>query len=225
MIRLCLSAFAFMLATACSYGSAVDLAPLSERLANPAISPGDFCGVEGEKPPFTVVSSEDCIPVTWDTATRTYTVVGDSDDPEDTLQVSPVALGDGVYLAQAIVDPDDKDIPDRFQLFVLISAGDAFALLPVLENEDFAAVARRHPAITFREDRAGRPYIAGGDRPAIRAFLREAAAEALKVVRSEDDPVVVGVRDKAGAADHPASGEQARDIETVLQIARDLGGG
>ena len=219
MIRTILAALALLMATACTYGSAVDMAPKAERIPKRAVSSGNYCGVEGGKPPFTVVSSSDCMPVIWDQSTRTYTVTPEADDPDDTLEVSPVSLGGGVYFAQAIVDPDDKDVPDHFQLFVFISEGNAFALLPVLEDEDLSRLAARHPAVTFREDDAGRLYIAAGERPKIRDFLREAAVEGLNLLVRKDEPLIVGVRDKAGAPDHPASSQQVSDIEAVLKIA------
>lgn len=222
MIRTFLASLVLMAATACSYGSAVDMAPIADRLPKRAVSTGDYCGVEGDKPPFTVVSSEDCMPVIWDQSTRTYTVTPDADDPDDTLQVSPVSLGGGVYFVQAIVDPDDEHAPDRFQLFVLIAQGNAFALLPVLEDEDLSRLVARHPAVTFREDNTGHLYIAAGERPMIRDFLRQAAIESLKLMAQEGDPLIVGVRDKAGAADHPASRQQEGDILAVLKTAYDL---
>lgn len=222
MIRIFLAALALLMATACTYGSAVDMAPKAERIPKRAVSTGDYCGVEGGKPPFTIVSSEDCMPVIWDQSTRTYTVTPEAHDPDDTLQVSPVSLGRGLYFAQAIVDPDDRDAPDRFQLFVLISQGNAFSLLPVLEGDDLSRLASRHPAVTFREDAAGRLYIAAGERPKIRDFLREAAIEGLKLLAKKGEPMIVGVRDKAGAPDHPASSQQARDIAAVLKTAYEL---
>lgn len=222
MIRKCLAALAFAVAGACTYGSAVDLAPLSERIPKQAVSTGDFCGVNGDTPPFTVVSSSDCVPVTWDQSTRTYTVVLDPDDPDDILQVSPVSLGGGLYLAQSVVDPGEPEAPDHFQLFLVISHGDAFALLPVLEDQDLADLAGGHAAITFAEDRAGRLFFAAGDRPDIRAFLREAAVRSLRLMTEKGDALSIGVRDTAGSSDHPASDMQTRDIDAVQKIARDL---
>ena len=222
MVRMFLVALALGMATACSYGSAVNMAPISERIPKRAVSSGDFCGVEGDRTPFTVVSSEDCIPVIWDQSTRTYTVTPDPEDPEDTLQVSPVSLGDGLYLAQAVVDPDDAEAPDRYQLFLLISQGNAFALLPVLEGDGLARIAARHTMVSFEDDNAGRLYIAAGERPRIRDFLRGAASESLRLMADEGDAVTVGVRDTAGAADHPASTSQSEDIAAVLKTARQL---
>ncbi|MDP3495198.1 MAG: hypothetical protein Q8R82_18975, partial [Hyphomonadaceae bacterium] len=222
MIRTFLAALALLTATACTYGSAVDMAPKAERIPKRAVSSGDFCGVEGDKPPFTVVSSSDCMPVFWDQSTRTYTVTPDPEDREDTLQVAPVSLRGGLYLAQAVVDPDDKDAPAPYQLFLLISEGNAFALLPVLEDGDLSRITARHPEVVFRQDGAGVPYIAAGERPKIKAFLREAAIESLRLLAEDAEPLVVGVRDKAGAADHPASSQQERDIAAVLKLARDL---
>ncbi len=105
MLRTFLAALAFVMAGACTYGSAVDLAPTSERIPERAVSTGDFCGVEGDTAPFTVVSSSDCVPVTWDQSTRTYTVVLEPDDPDDILQVSPVSLG------AAYISPSPSWIP------------------------------------------------------------------------------------------------------------------
>ena len=76
--------------------------------------------------------------------------------------------------------------------------------------------------VSFKEDDAGRLYVTAGERPRIRDFLRAAAAESLRLMVEEGDAVTVGVRDVAGAADHPASASQSEDIAAILKVAREL---
>ena len=68
----------------------------------------------------------------------------------------------------------------------------------------------------------GGRFDAAGERPRIRDFLRGAASESLRLMADEGDAVTVGVRDTAGAADHPASASQSEDIAAVLKAARQL---
>ena len=207
-----------MTAAACSYGSAVDVAPMKSRLVRPALDPGDYCEVQGEEAPFTIISSNDCVPLVWNAAARTYKVV-DSDDPEDSTVAAVVSLGSGLYLAQTEVE---TDTPDKYQLLLFLAKGDAFATLPALDDEPLKQVAARHPKVSFANDRSGRPYIAAGQQREITAFLRDAAGRSLLEMKKEDEPLSTGIRDKAGAADHPASQQQQKDIEAVLKASRSL---
>jgi hypothetical protein len=218
MIRNLLLAVAALAVSACSYGSAVDMAPMKARLAKPAAAAGDYCEVQGEAAPFTVVSHEDCVPIAWDGAKRTYTMI-DPDDQDDSVIAAVVSLGGGLYLAQ--VD-EEKERPDKHQLYLFLSRGDAFAMLPALDDEPLKLLTERHERITFADGRSGRPYIAAGRPDRIKAFLRDAARESLREMKTEDEPLSVGVRDSAGAEDHPANPKQIKDIEAVHKAARSL---
>lgn len=218
MIRKLLVAIAALAASACSYGSAVDLAPMNARLGKPVAPPGDYCEVQGETAPFRVVSSEDCVPMTWSSGARTYTMV-DADDPEDSMEAAIASLGQGLYLAQIEVETDQ---PDRFQIQVFIAKGSAFALIPALGDDEMKQLATKHPRVGFRNDTTGRPYIASGSRDRIKAFLIAASKESLREMRTEKETLGVGVLDISGAADHDATRQQAKDIEAVLRAARSL---
>ncbi len=209
---------AALAASACTYGSAVDMAPMKSRLIQPALAAGEYCEVQGAVAPFTVVSSADCVPLAWNGATRTYTMV-DPEDPEDSTTAAVVSLGSGLYLGQTEVE---TDTPDKYQLLVFIAKGDAFAMLPALDDAPLKEVAARHPKISFSNDGSGRPYIGAGEHKHIKAFLKDAARRSLLEMKKEDEPVSVGIKDKAGASNHPASREQRKDIEAVLKAAKSL---
>jgi hypothetical protein len=216
MLRTLLIALAGLAASACTYGSAVDMAPRAERPFWPTLVPGDYCEVQGTAAPFTVISSADCVPLVWDGASRSYTI-GDREDDLTTAAI--VSLGSGLYLGQTEVE---TDTPDKFQLLVFIAMGDAFAMLPALDDAPLKEVAARHAKVSFADDGGGRPYIAAGSPKEIKAFLKDAARRALLEMKKENEPLSLGIRDKAGAADHPATEEQQKHIEAVLQTARSL---
>lgn len=209
---------AALAASACSYGSAVDMAPMKSRLVWPALAPGDYCEVQGTVAPFTVVSLSDCVPLAWDGAARTYTMI-DPEDPEESTTAAVVSLGSGLYLGQTEVE---TDTPDKYQILLFIAKGDAFAMLPALDDAPLREVAAKHAKVTFANDGSGRPYIAAGQQKEIRAFLKDAARRSLLEMKKENEPVSVGVRDKAGAANHTATKDQAKDIATVLKAAKSL---
>jgi hypothetical protein len=219
MLRAVLAAFAALAMSACSYGSMVDMAPFKSRISKPVVAAGDYCEVDGEAAPFNIVSHEDCAPVTWDQATRTYTMI-DPEDPEGSIPAGVISLGSGLFAGQVDARDDEHDQPDRYQIFLFLARGNAFTMLPALEDEPLRKLAASHTRITFREDATRRPYIASGDVNRIKAFLRDAAKESLRAQKAENGDISVGVRDKAGAADHPASAQQTRDIEAVLNLAK-----
>lgn len=215
LLRPVLAAMAALAASACSYGSMVDIAPMKSRLAKPVVTSGDYCEVKGEAAPFTVISHEGCVPVTWDQTLRVHTMI-DTEEPSESIQAAVVSLGSGLYAGQVSM-PQEK-VPYQVQIF--IAKGDAFAMLSALDDEPLKELAAKHKRLTFAEDKSGRPYVTSGKADRIRAFLREAARESLRAMKDEDELVSVGVRDKAGAPDHPASAQQQRDIEAVLKIAK-----
>ena len=216
MLRKLLVTIAALAASACSYGSAIDMAPMNARLSKPVLPPGDYCEVQGETAPFRVISSEDCVPMTWSTDARTYTMI-DPDDPEDSMEVATVSLGQGLYLGQIEVETDQ---PDKFQLQVFIAKGSAFAIISALGDDEMKLLAAKHPKVGFRNDSRGRPYILSGSRDRIGAFLIAASKESLRKMRAEGEELGVGVLDTAGAADHDAARQQEKDIEAVLRAAR-----
>jgi hypothetical protein len=218
MIRKLLAALAALAASACSYGSAVDMAPMNARLGKPVLPPGDYCEVQGEAPPFRIISSEDCVPMTWSKDDRTYTMV-DLEDPEDSMVAATVSLGQGLYFGQIEVETDQ---PDKYQIQIFIAKGSAFAIIPALGDEKIKQLAARHPKVGFRNDATGRPYIVSGARDHIKAFLVAASKESLREMRAEKETLSPGVLDTAGAADHDATRQQAKDIEAVLKAAKSL---
>jgi hypothetical protein len=221
MLRAVLAAFAALAMSACSYGSMVDMAPFKSRISKTVVAPGDYCEVDGKAAPFTIISHEDCVPITWDQATRTYTMI-DPEDPEGSIPGGVISLGSGLFAAQIDTRDDEHDQPDRYQLFLFLARGNAFTMLPALEDEPLRKLAASHKRITFREDATERLYIAAGDANRIKAFLREAAKESLRAQKAEDESIGVGVLDKNGAPDHPASAQQTRDIEAVLNLAKSM---
>jgi len=205
-------------ASACSYGSAVDIAPMNARIAKPVIAPGDYCEVKGETAPFSVISKEDCAPVIWNAATRTYTMK-DPDKPAEDM-TAPVIKLDGTLYAVQFTTPDAKG-EDRYQLLTFIASGNAFVMISPLDDEPLKALTAKTKKVTFKPANDGRPYIAAGKPEDIRAFLRAAAQESLRT-RKKDDDVSVGVRDIAGAPDHSAGKQQQKDIEAVLAAMKAL---
>jgi hypothetical protein len=217
LLRPVLAAVAALAASACSYGSMVDIAPMNLRISKPVIAAGDYCEAKGLEAPFYIVSSEDCVPVLWQKETRTYLMV-DPEDAEDSLQAAVVSLGANLYAAQ-IETPDEKD---RYQIHLIIAKGNAFALLAALEDEPLKKLAAKHTKLTFANDGSQRPYIATGSVGSIRAFLREAAMESLREMKKEDEMISVGVLDKSGVPDHPGTEQQAKDVEMVMKTAEAL---
>lgn len=215
MFRKFLIALAALGASACSYGSAVDVAPMSARIAKPAIAPGDYCEVKGMAPPFAVISKEDCAPITWDISTRTYTMK-DPEKPGEDVTAPVIRLDNNLYAAQ-IDTPDSKE--DRYQLFVFIASGNAFAMLSPLDDAPLKTLSEKQKKLTFKPAKDGRVYISAGKPEDIKAFLKEAARESLRSMKAEKDDLSVGVRDVAGAPDHAAGKQQEKDIQAVLKIA------
>lgn len=217
LARPVLAVLAALAVSACSYGSMVDIAPMKSRLSRPVIAPGDYCEAQGSAAPFTVISHEDCVPVTWDKATRTYTM-HDPEDPSEDIEAAVISLGSGLYAGQ-VSTPEDK-VP--FQIQVFIAKGDAFAILSALPDEPLKLLTAKHAKLTFANDSTGRPYVAAGRIDRIKTFLKDAARQSLRLMKEDDETLSVGVLDKLGAADHPASRKQQNDIEAVLKTARSL---
>jgi hypothetical protein len=221
MLRMVLAGLACLaaplVAGGCTYGSAVDIAPMSARPSKPVLPPGAYCEVKGDRAPFTVASSQDCVPLAWDGQARAYTVI-DPDDGED-IVAAIVPIGSGVHAAQITLEEG----PAPHQISLLLAKGEAFAMLPTLDGEEMAEVAARHGKVTFRTDAQDRPYIAAGELRRIRAFLLDAARRSLRDMRAQDETLSVGVRDVDGAPDHAASPAQTRDIEALLKASAKLG--
>ncbi|HEV7690055.1 MAG TPA: hypothetical protein VGO52_04510 [Hyphomonadaceae bacterium] len=210
-------------ASACSYGSAVDIAPMNARISKPVIAPGDYCEVKGETAPFSVISKEDCAPLIWNAATRTYTMK-DPDKPAEDMTAPVIRIDGNLYAAQITTSdakgPDAKG-EDRYQLYTFVASGNAFVMISPLDDEPLEALAAKTKKLTFKPAKDGRPYIAAGKPEDIRAFLKDAARESLRI-RKKDDDVSIGIRDIAGAPDHSAGKQQQKDIEAVLAAVKAL---
>ena len=211
-----LGAFALLAASACSYGSAVDIAPMKARLDHPVIAAGDYCEVKGTSAPFTVVSSEDCVPITWNAASRTFSVVVD-EDPTEKVDAAIVPLGSDLHAAQI----DVNEGPARYQIHLIIAKGDAFVAPPLLSDEELKTLSAKHRKLTFKAEK-GRPYVAGGDVKQVKAFLKDAGREGLRIAVKDNDEITVGVLDVQGTPDHVATAKQTKDIEAVLKATKKL---
>jgi hypothetical protein len=218
MFRKLLFALAALGASACSYGSAVDVAPMNARISKPVIAPGDYCEVKGEAAPFSVISKEDCAPIIWNAGTRTYTMK-DPDKPAEDITAPVIRLDGNLYAAQ-LTTPDAKG-DDRFQLYTFIASGNAFVMISPLDDEPLKALSAKNKKLTFKPAGDGRPYIAAGKPEDIRAFLKDAARESLRI-RKKGDDFSVGIRDIAGAPDHSAGKQQEKDIKGVLDAVKAL---
>jgi hypothetical protein len=207
-------------ASACSYGSAVDIAPMKDRLAHPMVPPGDYCQAHGAQGAYIISTHDDCGKLTWNGAKRSFDVI-DEDKPKDAMSLAVVALGGGLFVTQYDAgDPADR--PDRHQLNLVIASGKAFAGVGVLDGDELGVVFKRHPNLKIGGPPGKDNYIAAGDVAEIKAFLRDAGAASLKAARVKGEEVEVVVLDKRSRAEHPASAAQVRDIEAVKAIAETL---
>jgi hypothetical protein len=220
-------------AGACTYSSAVDLAPFDQRSAFAQITPGTYCPVErtseGAGAAMITVSQEDCGRIAWDRAAREvrYEALGGAAAPETTAEASDndadraaiLRLRPGLFLAQTrSTDPADET---PFDIMLLLVTRDAVAAIETLPDGPLAALARRHPAVRFRM--AGeRPEIVGGAREDIHRFLVDAAALAVKFQQEDAEPPSIIVRDPARGTAHPPTGRQRRAIEAIDRLATDL---
>lgn len=212
MLRLLVAGIAAFAACACTYGSDVDLAPVSDRLSSRVVASGEYCEATASSPPYVVKSAEGCIRVTWEPQTRTYTFQNDDDEPEI---LAPVALGQDIYLLQA---DRESGAGARYDIAIVIARPGAFLFLPALEPEPYSRVAKRHPSVTLRDEGAAKA-IAAGEPSAIKAMLADAARETLRAADFEENELSIAIRDTAGAPDHEANGAKtAAIIELVTAI-------
>lgn len=216
-LRNLLIAAAALGASACSYGSAVDVAPMSARLTRPILPAGDYCEVKGARGAYRVSSREDCAPLVWNAGPRTYTLV-DRETPTDSIEAAVAPLGDGLFAAQ-YETPDALAAPHQINL--LIVSGQAFAAVSPLDDKQLDAILARHPKLDFGRD-GKRAIVTNGDVEDVKAYLRDAAGEALRIGKAEGEELSVGVLDRQGRPDHPASKAQIRDVEAVKAIAEKL---
>ena len=216
MFRKCLIVAAALAASACSYGSAVDIAPMANRIVSPVIPAGDYCAAKGAQGAYEITSHDDCAPVHWHADTRSYTMV-DTDTPKNSVTAAIVSLGDGLYAAQYEA-PNSKGV---HEIDLVIAHGKAFAAIAPLGDEELDVLVKRHPRLVFGRD-GKRATILRGEVEDVKTFLRDAAGEALRLERAKGDELSVGVLDKQGKADHPASRGQVQDIEAVKALAEKL---
>jgi hypothetical protein len=251
MFRKLVIGLAALLATACSYGSAVDIAPMKDRAAKPILADGDYCELAMKTKPYTVQTSEGCMKLTWNAESRNYLLVelekpkaaGDTDqaadkDEPDEIVAAVVPLGGGLYAAQVDVSTEDRakspERTDVHQINVFAAQGTAWVTLPVLEDEKLIALAKKQKRIKFGDMPDGskpqpdslwskRPFIAEGSISDIKAFLREATRQSVRDMKKDDwDEFSLGVLDSHASPDHPASAQQAKDAEAVRKILQKL---
>jgi hypothetical protein len=209
MLRALVTGLVVLVLAACAYRSDIDLAPLADRPARPVVPPGDYCEATASSPPYMVKSAEGCERIGWDSASRTHLMMVDEEGEEPT-RVAPVGIGDDVFLLQS--DGGEESQAGRYHVMLALAKGAAFFMLPPLDREKFVALSAKHPGVTLRDVPDKDPVIAGGDPPAIKGFLRDAARQALQGAKLEDDELSIAIRDRAGVPDHAANGMQTMNI-------------
>lgn len=223
MLRILIASLAALAAAACGYRSSIDLAPMSDRIAQPVIPAGDYCEATASSPPYMVKSAEDCGGLLWDQANRAYLIEPD-EDGEEPAPAAAVALGDDLYLLQS--DAGEEGGPGRYTAVLTVAKGSAFFTVPTLGRKDIQALAAKHPGVKLTADGDRSPIITGGEPAAIRTFLKAAARKALQDAKLEDEELSIAIRDRAGAPDHEANGMQTMNIielVTALFALRDAG--
>lgn len=251
MLKFAALALAALCASACTYGSAVDVAPFKDRTPKAVLADGDYCETIMTSKPYQVKSTDGCMRLKFDAENRLYMMTDlekpkkDNEDPQahdldlgETVPVAVVALGGGVFLAQVDTEAreaEKRNSPDKHQLMTFVAVGDAFVTIPVLQDADFVRVAKRNKRVTFHdlpdtkaqpnsdnnELFARRPWIEKGSIPDIKAFLRDATRESVRVMKPDDwKEMSVGVRDVDQTPNHAASDKQAKDADAVMKIVR-----
>lgn len=209
MLRALVTGLVLLGLASCAYRSDIDLAPMPDRPAQPVIPPGDYCEATASSPPYMVKSAEDCERIGWDSATRTHLMTVDEEGEEPT-RLAPVGIGDDLFLLQS--DGGEESEGGRYHVMLALAKGAAFFMLPPLDREKLVALAAKHPSVTLREVQDRDPVIAGGDVLAIKAFLKDAARQALEGARLEEDELSIAIRDRSGVPDHEANGMQTMNI-------------
>lgn len=240
MHRSALAVLAALAASACTYGSVVDIAPFDARARHAVLSPGDYCEMTlGASP--NIISSEGCLRIDWDEARRIHTMTDlskpepdDTGSPEDAdrQELAVVALGDGLYVAQF----DSSDEPGRHELVTFLAKGDAVTGIGVVSDAALRRLAAAHPQMIWENLPPERPLgepaqlltssplIRSATVEEIKAFLREASVVALREDRpGPEETLSVGIRDRSGEADHPPTQAQltaGRDLLKLMEQMR-----
>jgi hypothetical protein len=208
------------------------VAPFKDRPSKPILADGDYCELQETSMPPVVKSAEDCVRVMWRKEHRTYHISDPSgEDKDEEMDAAVVSLGGGLYAGQ--IETPEAEGKDRYQISLFVASGDAFAMLPLLDDEPLRRLAARHRKLTFANTRpptepgdflSGRPWISAGSVKDIRTFLKEAAREGQREAKKDPDAdeLSVGVRDTGGTPDHPASAQQARNAKAIRKIAERL---
>jgi hypothetical protein len=239
MQRSVLAPLLALAASACTYGSAVDIAPFEARTDGAVLLPGDYCEMKMGSSPK-VISSEDCLRIEWDDARRIHTMIDLSkvgpDDPErpegsDRQEIAVVALGGDVYAAQF----DNPDEVGRHELITFLARGEAFVGVSAVQAATLRRLVAAHPAMVWEnlppERQAGEseplipssPFIRSAAVDEIKAFLRDATVASLREDKLEPDDIPsVGVRDSAGAPDHAPSEAQLKAGRDLLRLRDQL---
>ncbi len=234
MIRKLLFAFAMLSLTACGYGSAVDIAPFTDRPTMAAMPDGDYCGLSRETgPPLVMSSSKGCLRFTWKPDARQLHMVDLSRDRGEEGRETDVAI---VKLAENLFAAQWPGQDSRFEILPFIAADEALFIGPIPSDAELKAIAARHPGLVMVDPNEGQPprlpneqplipkhvYIASGSIAEIRAYLREAVSAGLRSLdKEEPDERGFALRDTNGAPDHTPTSAQLRAITAAkATIAR-----
>lgn len=244
MRRPVLALAAALAVSACTYGSAIDIAPFEARLPHAVLPPGDYCEMTLGAAPQ-VISSEGCLRLEWDGARRLHIMTDLSthdqepqQEPEqenagasadaDVQELAIVSLGDDLYAAQF----DEPGKTGRHELVTFLAKGDAVAGIGIVADATLRRLAALHPQMVWEnlppERSAGepaqlitsQPLIKSATVAEIRDFLREASRAALREDKPDlDDLPSVGIRDTSGAGDHaPTKAQLAAGRDLLKRI-------
>ncbi len=239
MHRSFLAALALLAASACTYGSAIDIAPFEARVSHAVVPPGDYCEMTMGASPR-VISSEDCLRIDWDDVRRIHTMTdlskpepddADRSEGADKQELAVVALGDRLYAAQF----DTVGEAGRHELVTFLTNGDAVTGIGVVGDVTLRRLVVEHPQMVWENLPQARPagepaqfttsspLIRSATVEEIRAFLREASVAALREDKPDlDEPPSVGIRDTSGAADHAPSQAQLKAGQDLLKLIEQM---
>ena len=238
MHRPVLALLVTLAASACTYGSAIDIAPFDARVGHAVLPAGDYCEMTLGAPPR-VISSEGCMHIAWDGVRRIHTMTDlpkpepdDADRPKDAdkEELAVVDLGDGLYAARSTRpmkwDGTTCRLPGERRCGRWRWRGHRRGAPSPCRRPSADGLENLPPERATGEPARlilSSPLIRSATVEEIRDFLREASVVALREDKPDlDDPPSVGIRDTSGAADHAPSQAQLKAGRDLLKLIEQM---
>ncbi len=196
------------LLSACAYHLQSPIADFDSRLAEPPVPVGRYCNLGDEDK-----LEPDCAVLEWHADTRMFKMQNEGGEEPPTL-FSLAGLSDGLVAAEVVSD----EMPYPYQIYLFVHTEDAFAFLPMAEDEDAMALAAQYPGVEMAGEQDG--IYVSGEAEAVREFLDACGRLALGKARAEDEDVDVAVY--APDATVSATPEQLKARERLLALAERL---